>query len=128
MRLLDEQYTRTPFYGVLRMTAYLRRLGHGVNPKRVRRLLRLMGLGAVYPKPNTSQAHPRHNIYPYLLRGWTLIGPSGVERDITYSLDGVCVPVAVTIGLAATCWTGPSARPWSGLLLETWNVFSQGAL
>ena len=49
MRELDEQYTKTPFYGVRRMTAHLHRLGHGVNPKRVRRLLRLMGLEAVYP-------------------------------------------------------------------------------
>jgi putative transposase len=85
MRLLDEQYTRTPFYGVLRMTAYLRRLGHGVNPKRVRRLLRLMGLGAVYPKPNTSQAHPGHKIYPYLLRGVDIDRPHQVwSSDITY--------------------------------------------
>ena len=51
MRLLDEQYTRTPYYGVLRMVAYLRSLGHEVNPKRVRRLLRTMGLAAVYQKP-----------------------------------------------------------------------------
>lgn len=85
MRLLDEQYTRTPFYGVLRMTAYLRRLGHGVNSKRVRRLLRLMGLGAVYPKPNTSQAHPGHKIYPYLLRGVDIDRPYQVwSSDITY--------------------------------------------
>ena len=56
MRLLDEQYTEDPSYGVLRMTHYLRSLGHEVNPKRVRRLLRLMGLEAVYQRPNTSQA------------------------------------------------------------------------
>jgi putative transposase len=69
MRLLDEQYTQTPFYGVKRMTAYLRRKDYCVNPKRVRRLLRLMGLEAVYPKPDTSKANPEHKVYPYLLRG-----------------------------------------------------------
>jgi len=54
MRLLDEPYTKTPFYGVERMTAWLRQQGHAANPKRVRRLLRLMGLGALYPKPRLS--------------------------------------------------------------------------
>jgi putative transposase len=69
MRLLDEQYTRTPFYGVLRMTAWLQRQGYAVNEKRVRRLLRTMGLMAIYPSPKTSQPAPSHQIYPYLLRG-----------------------------------------------------------
>ncbi len=69
MRLLDEQYTRTPCYGVLRMAAYLQSLGHGVNPKGPKRLLRTMGLEAVYQRPNTSQPNPRHKTYPYLLRG-----------------------------------------------------------
>ncbi len=69
MRLLDEQYTRTPFYGVLKMTAWLRENDHLINCKRVRRLLRLMGLEAIYPKPRLSLASPGHQIYPYLLRG-----------------------------------------------------------
>jgi putative transposase len=68
MRLLDEQYTRTPYYGVERMRAWLRRGGWEVNPKRVRRLLRLMGLEAIYPKPKLSQPGEGHTIYPYLLR------------------------------------------------------------
>ena len=72
MRLLDEQYTRTPCYGVLKMTAYLRSLGHAANPKRVRRLLRTMGLEAVYQKPDTSQPNPEHKTYPYLLRGLSI--------------------------------------------------------
>ena len=54
MRLLDEQYTRTPFYGVRRMTAWLEQQGHPVNVKRVRRLMRAMGLEAIYPKPRLS--------------------------------------------------------------------------
>jgi len=85
MRLLDEQYTRTPCYGVLRMAAYLRSLGHDVNVKRVRRLLRTMGLDAVYQKPNTSQPNPAHSVYPYLLRGLSIERCDQVwSTDITY--------------------------------------------
>lgn len=85
MHLLDEQYTRTPFYGVLKMKEYLRSLGHMVNEKRVRRLLRLMGLEAVYPKPNLSKAHPEHKIYPYLLRNVKINRVNHVwSTDITY--------------------------------------------
>ena len=85
MRLLDEQYTRTPHYGVLRMTAHLRRLGHEVNPKRVRRLLRVMGLETVYPKPALSQPNPEHTVYPYLLRGLAIDHCDQVwSSDITY--------------------------------------------
>jgi putative transposase len=85
MRLLDEQYTRTPFYGVRRMTWWLHGEGQSVNPKRVRRLLRTMGLEAVYPKPHLSQAAPGHRIYPYLLRGMTIGRPNQVwSTDITY--------------------------------------------
>ena len=85
MRLLDEQYTRTPYYGVLRMTAWLRSLGHEVNPKRVRRLLRTMGLEAVYQKPITSKPNPEHEVYPYLLRGLPIDHCDHVwSADITY--------------------------------------------
>ena len=68
MRLIDEEYTRHPFYGSRKMRAYLRRLGYPVNRKRVRRLMRTMGLASVAPKPSTSKAAPGHKIYPYLLR------------------------------------------------------------
>lgn len=85
MRLLDEQYTKTPFYGVLKMTEFLRSLGYLVNPKRVRRLLRTMGLEAIYQKPNLSQPHPEHMIYPYLLRGVAIERCNQVwSCDITY--------------------------------------------
>lgn len=85
MRLLDEQYTRTPYYGVLRMVAYLRSLGHEVNPKRVRRLLRTMGLEALYQKPNISKPNPEHTIYPYLLRGLAIERCDQLwSTDITY--------------------------------------------
>jgi len=85
MRLLDEQYTRTPCYGVLKMTVYLRNLGYQVNAKRVRRLLRTMGLEAIYQKPNTSKPNPEHQVYPYLLRGMVIDRCDQVwSTDITY--------------------------------------------
>lgn len=85
MRLLDEEYTRHPFKGVLRMEAYLRDLGYCVNTKRVRRLLRLMGLEAIYPKRNLSKANQGHKKYPYLLNGLTISRPNQVwSTDITY--------------------------------------------
>jgi putative transposase len=85
MRLLDEQYMRRPFYGVRRMTLWLEDQGHIVNPKRVRRLLRLMGLEAIYPKPRLSDPAPGHRIYPYQLRGLEIIRPNQVwATDITY--------------------------------------------
>lgn len=85
MRLIDEQYTRTPFYGRHRMTAYLRSCGETVNCKRVRRLMRIMGLQAVYPRPRTTVASPDHKVYPYLLRGLAVTHPNQVwSSDITY--------------------------------------------
>jgi putative transposase len=85
MRLIDRQYTRLPFYGWPRMTAWLQREGHPVNPKRVRRLMRLMGLQAIYPKPKTSRAAPGHKKYLYLLRGLKITRPGQVwSTDITY--------------------------------------------
>ena len=85
MRLLDEQYTRTPFYGVRRMTAWLKAQGHVVNVKRVARLMRVMGLEAIYPKPRTSQRAPEHRVYPYLLRGLSIRRVNHVwSTDITY--------------------------------------------
>ena len=85
LRLLDTQYTRTPFYGVPRMTAVLRQQGYRVNPKRVRRLLRTLGLTALGPRPRTSTATPAHRVYPYLLRGVRIERVNQVwSTDITY--------------------------------------------
>jgi putative transposase len=85
MRLLDEQYTRTPFYGVKRMTAWLQRQGEVVNEKRVRRLPRLMGLVALYPGPKISQPAPAQRLYLYLLREVPITRPDCVwPTDITY--------------------------------------------
>lgn len=86
MRLLDEKYTKRPYFGVQRMTEWLRRdKGHAVNCKRVRRLMRLMRLEAIYPKPNLSRKHPEHRVFPYLLRGLPITHRNQVwSTDITY--------------------------------------------
>jgi putative transposase len=85
MRLIDEAYTRWPFYGVRKMTAHLGRQGHPVNVKRVRRLMRLMGLEAIYPKKRLSLSGEGHKRYPYLLCGVEIVRPDQVwSADITY--------------------------------------------
>jgi len=84
MRRIDEQYTACPFYGSRRITAWLVQQGEEVNRKRVRRLMRVMGLEAIYPKPRLSAAGRGHKIYPYLLRGVKIERPDQVWRaDIT---------------------------------------------
>jgi len=85
LRLLDEEYTRHPFYGSRKMTVWLRVQGHAVNRKRVQRLMRILGLIAMAPGPNTSKKHPEHTVYPYLLRGLSVVRPNQVwSTDITY--------------------------------------------
>jgi putative transposase len=85
MRMIDEQYTRAPFYGSRRMAAWLRGCGHLVNRKRVQRLMRVMGIEAIYPKRRLSQAGDGHRIYPYLLKGLEIDHPDHVwSTDITY--------------------------------------------
>src|SRR5207253_8980663 len=84
-RLLDEEYTAHPFLGSRRLTAWLVEQGEAVNRKRVRRLMRLMGLEAIYPKPKLSAAGRGHRVYPYLLRGVAIERPDQVwSTDITY--------------------------------------------
>ncbi|GAG59987.1 unnamed protein product [marine sediment metagenome] len=85
MRMIDEQYTQTPFYGSPKMTAWLRRQGYQINHKRVERLMNRMGLHAAQPRANTSWKHPEHKIYSYLLSGVKIIRPDHVwSTDITY--------------------------------------------
>src|SRR5580692_4506288 len=85
MRLLDEEYTARPFYGSRRLTKWLTNRGEDVHRKRVQRLLRLMGLEAIYPKPKLSAAGSGHRIYPYLLRNVRIERPDQVwSTDITY--------------------------------------------
>jgi putative transposase len=83
--LIDEQYTQTPFYGVLRMTKQLQNLGFPVGEKRVRRLMREMGIMAIYPKPRLSISNAQHRKYPYLLADMDIARPDHVWcTDITY--------------------------------------------
>jgi putative transposase len=89
MRLIDEEYTRHPFYGSRRLTLWLNQQGQAVNRKRVQRLMRLMNLEAIYPKPKLSVPDRQHKVYPYLLRNVT------IERvDQVWSTDITYVPLA----------------------------------
>jgi putative transposase len=85
LRLIDQQYLETPFYGSRRISVVLRQQGYEVNRKRVQRLMRQLGIEAIYPKPRLSQAHPEHQVYPYLLRNLAITRSNQVWcTDITY--------------------------------------------
>lgn len=90
MTLIDEEYTRHPFYGSRKIRSYLRRLGHKVNRKRIQRLMRKMGIKSVAPSPNTSKPNLEHKIYPYLLNGLEVNRANQVWcTDLTYiRMDG----------------------------------------
>ena len=122
MALMDRQYLKTPFYGSRRMTAWLRAQGYPVNRKRVRRLMRVMGIEAIYQRPNTSRPSPEHKVYPYLLRGLAITRVNQVwATDITY------IPMArgflylvlpgkdglVSFRGRTMCWRGGSPTPWT---------------
>jgi putative transposase len=109
MRLIDEHYLRTPFYGWPRMTAWLQQQGHPVNSKRVRRLMQRMGLRAIYPHPNTSQPARGHRRYPYLLNGVEIVRPNQVwSADITY----VPMPRGFLYLVAVIDWFSRSVVAW----------------
>ena len=96
--LIDEIYTRRPFYGSRRMVVELQTQGYEVNRKCVQRLMRGMGLAAIAPGPHTSRPHPQHKVYPYLLRGVPITRPNQVwSTDITYIrlARGFCYLVAI---------------------------------
>src|SRR6266850_2202716 len=85
MRRIDELHLKWPFYGSRRMVFELNQAGHGINRKRVQRLMRVMGIEALFPRPGTSKAAPGHKIHPYLLRGVSITEPNHVwASDITY--------------------------------------------
>lgn len=105
MNRIDELYTKHPFYGSRKMRDHLRREGRKVNRKRIQRLMRLMGLQSVAPKPNTSKPQPGHKIYPYLLRNLEIERPMQVlSMDITYiRLQGGFVYLTAVIDWYSRC-------------------------
>ena len=85
MGLIDKLYTAHPFLGYRRITKILRRHGHVINPKRILRLMNVMGIQAIHPGPMTSLPHPEHKIYPYLLKNVLIVKPNQVwAADVTY--------------------------------------------
>jgi putative transposase len=89
LKRLDELFTENPMYGSRRMQAMLKREGVLVGRRRIRRLMRKLGLWAITPKPDTSRAHPEHKVYPYLLRGMTIDRPNQVwATDIIPAFAG----------------------------------------
>jgi len=117
MRMIDEQFLETPWYGSRQMARWLRRAGHRVGRKRVVRLMRKMGLMPIYQKPNTSKPQPGHKVYPYLLRGVKITEPGHVWcADISY------VPMRRGfLYLVAIMWTGPAARCSAGACPTPWR-------
>ncbi len=85
MEIINNEYTKHPFYGTRQMRNFLKRKGYKINRKRVQRLMRKMGIQSIEPKPNTSKAHPQHKVYPYLLRNFDVTRSDQVWcSDITY--------------------------------------------
>src|ERR1700681_2093753 len=113
MRRMDELHLAWPFYGSRRMTAVLRREGWPVNRKRIKRLMRVMALEAIYQKPNTSRKHPDHKVYPYLLRGLAIERVNQVWcADITY------IPMAkgFVYLVAVMDWFSRRVLAWRGAI------------
>jgi putative transposase len=109
LRLLDEEYTRHPFYGSRRMKLFLKECGYSVNRKRVQRLMQQLGLVGMAPGPNTSKPHPEHTVYPYLLRGLDIIRPNQVwSTDITY----IRLPRGFVYLVAVIDWYSRKVLSW----------------
>ncbi len=115
MRLIDEQYLRTPFYGSRKMVAWLRSQGYSVNRKRVQRLMRRMGIEAIYRRPRTTRPDSGHKVYPYLLRNLQIDKVNQVwATDITYipmARGFICWQSSWT-GTAGACSRGGCPTPW----------------
>ena len=109
MALIDRQYLERPYYGSRRMAAWLRRQGHAVNRKRVQRLMRLMGLVAIYQRPNTSKPAPANKVYPYLLGGLRIARANQVWcADITY----IPMPKGFLYLVAIMDWHSRAVLAW----------------
>jgi putative transposase len=109
LKLIDEEYTRHPFFGTRRMKIYLAGMGFTINRKTVQRLMRLLGLAGMAPGPNTSKKHPAHKIYPYLLRGIDIVRPNQVwSTDITY----IRLPTGFVYLVAIIDWYSRKVLSW----------------
>ena len=115
MRRIDELYLQYPFYGSRQMVRHLAREGVAVGRHRVRRLMRLLGLEAIYRKPRTSVANPEHRVYPYLLRGLTIERPNQVWcADITYiPVQGGFLYLVAIMDWASRRWRGGCPTRWT---------------
>ena len=115
MTVIDASFLDHPWYGSRQMARHLLRLGHAVGRRRVRRLMAKMGLSPIYQRPRTSDPHPEHRIYPYLLRDLEITRPNQVWcADITYRR---CVAAFSTSSLS---WTGLAGRCWRGGCQTRW--------
>ena len=119
MRLIDEQYLKTPFFGYRQMTRWLNRQGYPVNKKRIERLMGIMGLQGAVPGPHTSKPHPEHTVYPYLLKGMRLSHSNLVwSTDLTY----VPMPIGYMYLTAIIDWYSRYVIAWA--LSNTMDVLS----
>ena len=116
LALMDRQYLKTPFYGSRRMKVWLQAQGHPVGRNKVRRLMRLMGLEAIYRRPNTSKPAPEHRVYPYLLRGWKSTESIRYGAPISPTCPwprAFCTWWPSWTGTAGTCCPGGYPIPWT---------------
>jgi putative transposase len=119
MRIIDEAFMEIPWYGSRQMARHLRRQGRCVGRKRVRRLMRKIGLSPIYQAPRTSEPHPQHRIYPYLLRHLAIERPNQVWcADVTY------IPMRRGFLYLVASWTGSAARSWPGGCRTRWMPIS----
>jgi putative transposase len=114
MQLIDELYTKIPFYGSRKMAEALQRMGHAVGRKRIQRLMRTMGIEAIYPRPDLSKPHPEHIVYPYLLRNAVIERPDAVWQTSRMSASSKDLRISLPswTGTHGTSFPLSSQRAW----------------
>ncbi len=116
MKIIDKQFLETPWYGSHQMARFMKREGYACGRHRARRLMRLMRLVPIDQVPNTSQKHPEHKVWPYLLKGMEIIRPNQVWcADIPY------IPMRLGFLYSSRSWTGTAARCSSGDYRIPWR-------
>ncbi len=126
MRLIDEQFLLTPYYGSRQMMRHLRRQGYCVGRHRIRRLMRIMGLRAIYQEPRTSMPHPEHKIYPYLLRNLVVTRPHQVwctePKDSAEQQHHLISPSNGGFSIWWPSWTGIAVKSSVGVCPTAWML------